>query len=378
MGSIGYEILDASQFCCVVINSDCNVIYANKKSVETFGDRIVGVSIDRLSPKSQSSGQLSAEAMRAHLTMAAAVGKRRFAWEACDLDGIPLPHPFEVDCAALDVDGEACMVLFYNVLGHNCVGCENLKERKVIEERVKGITEHMPIACKTFDGEFNLVDCNRAAVALYGMKDKQEMLQKFAQNIPEFQPDGMASPVKAKQLIGRAFEEGVIVFEWMNKNLAGDLLPTEVTLLRTEMRGEYYVMAFQRDLRDFYKYKETEYTLMQRLEAMLNSSPLLCTIIDENGNVTAANRKAEALFEIPDKQIYIDNFYDFSPTYQPDGVLSTEKAAEMLAQTHKNGHASFIWLHQTRDGKPIPAEIYLKQVVLEGRPQVISYTRDLR
>jgi len=373
-----YGILDASQFCCLLLDSDLNVKYANKKATETFGDGLIGVPIDRLSPSSQSSGQVSADGMRAHLSMVGIVGKKRFAWEACDLLGTPLPHSFEVDAATLDVDGQQCFVMFYNVLGHNCVGCENLKERRDAEEKIKAITEHIPIISTTFDSDFNILDCNRAAVELLGMKDKQEMLEKFDANLLEFQPDGTPSREKAKQMINRALEEGVAVFEWTNQNLAGELLPAEVTLVRTESRGEYHVISFRRDLRDFYKYKEMEYILTQRSQAMLDSSPLLCSIFDENSNIIATNRKAEAFFEIPDKQIYIDNFYEFSPKYQPDGELSQEKGDIMLAQAHKDGHANFTWLHQTRDGKPIPAEIYLKRVMLEGKNQIISYTRDLR
>jgi len=378
MGSTVYDILDVSQFCCLILDSEYKVIYANKKSIEAFGDELIGLSIDRISPTRQSSGQPSVETMRGHLAIAATVGKKRFAWEACDLNGQPLPHPFEVDAAALEIDDKTHIVMYYNVLGHNCVGCTNLKERRDAEEITKTITEHMPVVCITFDANYNVLDCNQAAVERYGMKDKQDLLTNFNKYVLEFQPDGKPSQQKARQLINQALEEGVVTFEWMNQSAAGDLMPTEVTLVRAEKQEEYYVMAFQRDLRDFYKYKEMEYTLMQRSGAMLDASPLMCSIFDEKCNIIATNRKAEELFEIPDKQIYIDNFLDFSPKFQPDGTVSQEKAAEMLAEAHRNGHTNFVWLHQTRDGKPIPTEIYLKRVVLEGRNQVIAYTRDLR
>jgi len=378
MENIAYGILDVSQFCCLLLGSDQTVVYANKRAKETFGEGLAGLSIDHISPENQSSGQSSRDAMRAHLNMADMLGSKRFAWEACSLDGQLLPHPFEVDCATLEVDGQACTVMYFNVLGHNCVGCENLKERKDTEERIKTIMEHMPMVALTFDSDFNILDCNQAAVDMLGMKDKQHILENFAQNVPEFQPDGTPSQAKAKHLINRALEEGVIVFEWMSIRSDGEPVPAEVTLVRVESKGEYNVMAFQLDLRELYKYKETEYSLKQRSGAMLDSSPLACSIFDENNNIVETNRKAEDLFEIPDKQIYIDNFYDFSPRFQPDGMSSPEKAAQMLETTRENGSANFVWLHQTRDGKPIPTEVYLKKVVLEGKNHVISYARDLR
>jgi len=371
-------ILDVSPFCCLLLDSDFNVIYANKKAAETFGDGLIGMHIDHFSPEQQSGGQPSADAIRSHLTMTAMLGKKRFAWEACAIDGTALPHPYEVDVASLNVDGKACLVLYYNVLGHNCVGCTNLKDKKDAEERMRNIIKYMPTACAAFDNQYTLMNANNATVNLYGMESEQELLEKHSGCVPEFQPDGSPSKKKALKLIHKAFEEGVTVFEWIDYDINGELLPSEVTLVRAESGGRYHVIAFIKDLRDSYKNKEIEYILMHRLETMLDSSPMVCTIFDETGNIIAANRKAEALFEIPDKQIYIDNFYEFSPKFQTDGTTSQEKAAEMLATAHKNGSANFAWLHQTRDGKPIPTEIHMKRVMLEGKNQIISYTRDLR
>ena len=378
MESISYNILDVSPFCCILLNSDLTILYANKKAKETFGEGLIGLSIDRFSPEHQSDGQVSESLIRTNIAMAAVLGRKRFAWEVCNIDGESLPYIYEVDCSPLEIDGEVCLAMFYNLLDENCVGCPKAREDSDMDSKLEAITEYMPMVYTTFDSEFNILNCNQAAAIFFGMKDKQETMERYTDTLPEFQPDGELSIKKAKKLISSVLEEGVIVFEWMSKNPDGELLPSEVTMVRAESRGEYFVAAFYHDLRDFYKYKEMEHTLRHRLEAMLDSSPLACSIFDHNNNIIATSQKTETLFEIPDKQIFIDNFPDFSPKYQPDGELSKEKGHKALAEAHKNGSVNFLWLHQTRDGKPIPTEVHLKRVVLEGKNHIISYTRDLR
>ena len=115
-----------------------------------------------------------------------------------------------------------------------------------------------------------------------------------------------------------------------------------------------------------------------RLQAMLDSSPLLCTIFDENSNIIEANHEATNLFEIADKQQYIDDYFAFSPEFQPNGRSSREYALEMLRVAHKKGHSRFDWTYMTSRGEHIPCEEVVMSVKLENEHLLIAHTRDLR
>ena len=125
--------------------------------------------------------------------------------------------------------------------------------------------------------------------------------------------------------------------------------------------------------------KEFQEYVQQRLEAMLNTSPLLCAIYDENLKVIEANQAAASLFGLSDKQSYIDRFFELCPEYQPDGALTKEKFVEVLTKAFKEGRINFEWMHQMPDsGNLIPCEVHLERVNLGGRNVVIAYVRDMR
>ena len=377
--AMSYEALDMAPFCCIVLNHRNEVVHANKRACNTFGsDKLTGLSIDNFSPKYQPGGLLSQDAIRKHLGTAWREGDVKFYWEATGLDGNLLPHPFEVICMPIDFGKETCLSVYYRELSEICVGCPAMREKRAAEGKLERLIENMPIACHTFDKEHNIVDCNSAAAELFGAPDTEYLLQNHDKIIPQFQPDGRLSKEKAKELIAKAFDEGIANFQWMDQKLDGELLPVDITLVRIESAGKYYVVSFIIDMRKHYNFKSKEYSAVARLSAMLDSLPLVCTIFDENDNILEVNASAEKVFEIPDKQIYIDNFFAFSPSHQPDGKTSKEKAAEMLTAARMCGSVSFNWTHQTRDGKLIPAEVCLKQAFFEGRNHVISYTTDLR
>ena len=116
----------------------------------------------------------------------------------------------------------------------------------------------------------------------------------------------------------------------------------------------------------------------QGLEAMLDSLPLACSVLDESFNVLEVNQEMLKLLGLADKQECIGRFFDFSPKYQPDGQLSQEKMAEKVRLSIRTGRAHFEWMHQTPDGKSIPCEVTVVRMAVGGRDMLIGYARDLR
>ena len=68
---------------------------------------------------------------------------------------------------------------------------------------------------------------------------------------------------------------------------------------------------------------------------------------------------------------------EFSPPRQPDGMLSTEKARMMIARGLADGLARFEWVHRRADGTPVPLEIVLTTIDLEGRTVLHTSWRDV-
>jgi signal transduction histidine kinase/ActR/RegA family two-component response regulator len=66
-----------------------------------------------------------------------------------------------------------------------------------------------------------------------------------------------------------------------------------------------------------------------------------------------------------------------SPQYQPDGQLSSVKAAEMINTAIKNGSHFFEWTHQKINGDKFPANVRLVKIELEGKLYLQATVRDI-
>ncbi len=116
----------------------------------------------------------------------------------------------------------------------------------------------------------------------------------------------------------------------------------------------------------------------ERTQIMLDAMPQACNFWDDKLRNIDCNQAAVKLFDLPDKQTYMDSFFDLSPEYQPSGRPSSEMAVEKLTKAFRDGHCVFEWMHQKLDGTPIPCEITLVRVALRDAYIVAGYTRDLR
>jgi len=107
-----------------------------------------------------------------------------------------------------------------------------------------------PYVMNVWDKNINLVSTSNQALTMFGLKSKDEYINRFNELSPVSQPDGIESAVKAVDLIKKVFETGYCQFEWLHQDLEGNLIPTEITLTRFSRNNEYFVAAFTMDLRN--------------------------------------------------------------------------------------------------------------------------------
>ena len=66
------------------------------------------------------------------------------------------------------------------------------------------------------------------------------------------------------------------------------------------------------------------------------------------------------------------------PEYQPNGQLTREYIWDLFLKAIEENNNTFEIMHQSPDGKPMPAEITLVKVNFKGEDIIIGYTKDLR
>jgi PAS domain S-box-containing protein len=117
------------------------------------------------------------------------------------------------------------------------------------EEKFRLLFESSRDAIVTLDSSGHCVDCNRAAVRMFGYPDKRMLLaQDFCTLSSPWQPDGRDSRGAAAELLTRALSDGSNFFEWQHRQMDGTQFPAEVSLSLAEIRGVQVLHGLVRDI----------------------------------------------------------------------------------------------------------------------------------
>jgi PAS domain S-box-containing protein len=156
-----------------------------------------------------------------------------------------------------------------------------------------------PVCAQIWARDLSTIDCNEAAVRLYGFKDKQDYIDRFISSCsPEYQPCGRRSDEKAVALVNQAFEEGLVRFDWMHKMPDSDVqIPADITLVRSVYKNQNIVIGYTVDMREqnalmeklnaeSHKFEETAH----RYRSILDAIPLMVSVTDNKKHMTFANK----------------------------------------------------------------------------------------
>jgi len=87
-------------------------------------------------------------------------------------------------------------------------------------------------------------------VKLFKLKNKLEIMERYFELMPPYQPTGELSLVLLTENMKKAVKEGRYVFEWMAQMSDGTPIPAEITLVRINYGGNYVIAGYLRDLRE--------------------------------------------------------------------------------------------------------------------------------
>ena len=235
-----------------------------------------------------------------------------------------------------------------------------------------------PFVIDVFDEELNLIETSGQSAELFGVKSKEEYIQRFYDLSPELQPCGTPSREKAEALIQKAFMEGRAQFEWMHCTLDGEPLPTEVTLVRFARSGDLCVLGYTVDLRAIKAAALKEREALDYARMLLDASPMLIEIWDEECRPIDCNQQLLDMFGLANREEYIAQYDNLSPKLQPCGSPSRELSIELAQKSIALGFHRYEWTHQLPDGSLLPVEVIDVCIERDGKPIVVGYTHDLR
>ncbi|MDR1733046.1 MAG: response regulator [Synergistaceae bacterium] len=300
--------------------------------------------------------------------------KMQFLEEELEIDfsGTGHPRPYVVHSIPLvNEDGvfEGAEVIFFEPAS---------LVTTLTERQTHVLLDFVPLPWTLRDSDNRIVDCNQEALRMFGVSRKEDLIERFQDFIPEFQPDGERSDEKFAKVYRAAVESGHHDFEWTYLDAKGEPLPVEALLVRLLWRSGYCFVVYSRDLRKEREQAEKAKEAEQQIQAMMDATPLLASLWDGNGQMLNCNLEALRLLKVPRKSDYMDRFYELSPEFQPDGERSREKGARMIRAAFETGRQRFNWMYKASDGELLPVETTLVRIPWRGGFGLAAYSRDMR
>lgn len=258
---------------------------------------------------------------------------------------------------------------------------ELVKERsaKLVENESKyrALFELSQDAVMILHGD-NIIDCNQAALGIFGCNNKGEFLGKHPADIsPAMQADGRESMSAANEEISVATAQGSNFFEWTHSRLNGEVFTAEVHLKPIYLDGLELIQAIVHDITypkqaaDHLRESESKY------RALFELSDDAIMTMNRDGYLDC-NQATLDIFGYASKEEFLSQpTGGLTPSRQPDGTDSKLAAFRFIDHAYKNGSASFEWTNQRKNGETFPSEVLLKPIELDGEEIMQSIVRDI-
>ena len=241
-------ILDSTPLAVIVLDSNNSIVDCNGVALKLFGAPSKKELLEDFflySDPIQPNGMFSGEYARELVTGVITDGERIAEWTHRNKNGDSIPS--EVTFKRIDYDGTYLTIVYVRDLREEIMAQEEVKE---ITERNKIMIDVTPICFVFFDDSFNIVDCNPAALSLFGVPTAKEFADRFFSLSPTYQAGGKLSTDEYRTNMQTAFNDGHMTFEWDHLTATGDELPVETTFIRVEYKGSYRLAGYFRDLRE--------------------------------------------------------------------------------------------------------------------------------
>lgn len=200
------------------------------------------------------------------------------------------------------------------------------------------------------------IDCNPAAVAIYGFQDRADVLAAAPEAVSApVQPDGRPSAELVDEHLAQVMASKSIVLEWRHQRPSGELWDAEVHLMRFDAGGQPLVQFTLQDITE----RKRMQAALQNSEARLKDAQRLARLGNWEGDL------------LNDRLIWSDEVYrifeldpaTFAPTYK--GFMQA-----VHPEDRAHVQAAYVASMQTRS----PYDVVHRLLFPDGR---CKYVREL-
>lgn len=150
------------------------------------------------------------------------------------------------------------------------------------------------------------LDCNPAAMQLFGYDVKREFLAQSLEDLsPEHQSDGRSSRVAFLENQELVLEQGSHFYEWDHRRCDGSIFPAEVSTGAATIDGQTVLLSMIRDISQRRAAENRLRSSEAQFRRLLELAPLPMGLANHDGGIVLLNRRFAQTFgygkeEIPD------------------------------------------------------------------------------
>ncbi|MFH1996349.1 MAG: PAS domain S-box protein [Candidatus Omnitrophota bacterium] len=278
---------------------------------------------------------------------------------------------------------------------------EDLKKTTVSRDYVDNIIGSMIDVLVVVTPEEKIKTVNRAACELLGYKQEELIGKDVSLLFPEEEEEEEEIPFKGTKL-GKLIKEGRLTnYEVNYKAKDGRKIPMLLSGAVLKMvdcphkgpvkdcsvfmkKGKHCekiqgIVCVAKDITEHKKAEETLKKAEGKYKTLFESSrDAIMTLAPPDWKFTSGNTATLEMFEATgEKNFILRAPWQYSPEHQPDGMLSSEKAMEMIDKAMKERSNFFEWRHKRLGGQEFPATVLLTRIELEGRQCLQATVRDI-
>lgn len=258
--------------------------------------------------------------------------------------------------------GGVVAVLMHRTARQQAAVAESEAFRRQVFDR-----SHLPIVVLDMRSG-RVVDCNAAAVAVYGLSDRAQMLGKGAEDLsPPTQPGGVPTADKARAVVRQVLQDGKAVVQWTHLRPDGSPWQAEIHAASFDS-GDRRMLQYT--LEDITERKRTELAL-RLTQTAVDGSPDAVFWLDAEGVVVRVNEQAcRSLGRRADE-------LSGQPLWLVDPDFQAETFIGLLQRMVRDGAVRYESRHRRRDGIFFPVEVTASHIHFEGRDYAYVQVRDI-
>ena len=349
---------------------DCNRDFVKMFEAEHKSELLNSFLLE-YTPELQPCGTPSSEMQQNYIQQTYDEGLIKFEWMHADKQGKPLPC--EVTLVRIEFYEEKDFAAY----------ARDLREEKKIAAQLQDantrgriIFEKAPLTIAFWSDNFEVIDINDECVKMFGLEDKSEYREKFFSLSPTLQPCGTPSHKKAREMNELALEKGFLVFDWMHCTAKGEIFPCEITSVRIQYHGKPALVIYVRDMREILASQERIREANERVQLMLDSTPMACFLINKYLEAIDCNMEAVNLFKLESRIECLSHFQKIFTNEPQD--KSGQKLESYFNMALKENYTKFEWDLRAPEGSVIPCEIVFVRLTYKDDFVIAAYVSDLR